>query len=662
MRKMTKQVSTFGEEVSLEYCLVEDWHNDLSFPNDCIYVALTIGASYQLDRYGIKYITFEDFYSKGEICSDADSYRDSQLEWFKEFDDFVKNIYPKSRQLELNLPSLYYFNILSLVDEVVLSSRIIKRFIDYTNPSKIWFVTKAFSGEKIWRWLWFCYSESVFSRMIIPICEERKIPVEKIVLKEDPDSNSEISHEKFFGKNIPLGKKLIKLSKKLLPSRIKVLARDVRELYLQVRCCCIWQFNRKPNKGNLLIIKGVDYIYDFAKDANRYGFNLLFKSGKCIRKQQFPLPWVKKIHSNKKHEEPVLGEDIDPDAVMDNICNGKIVSWINKECGFDVAPIVASRFRYLIFDVFPKTISLIEKFDELYTELEIDCVINYSLSSEEDFAAAAAARINNRTKNVGFYHGMDAYELKRRFFMESCHFDLWFSSTEREVENIRKLSKSFGYSHPIVNEYPYLRDRRKRIGMKKRKNERVPLSKLPTVLYVPIRRSTCSSGSMAIEKSFGSTMAYLKWHHSVIEYFSSRRDFNFVWKAVEMLPFESDTIPSILEDKGCVNISYSTTNFLEWLPKVDRVICDIPSTAFFEACLAGLPVMTLYNPADSILWETACDTFGNSLRPYSSTSEGIEIIEEFLNGVPGKHIVSLPENDTSVMDVLNSFLDLPGRV
>ena len=640
----------------MEYCLLEDWDNKLPLPNDCIFVALTIEASYQLDKSGIEYITFEDVYSKDDICADADSYFDSQLKWFKEFDDFVQDIYPKARELQLNLPSLYFLNIDELIDEVVLSSRIIKSFIDCTNPSKIWFISKVFCDEKIWRWMWFYYGESIFSRVIIPICRERKIAVEKIVLKKDPDPIFSINYEKCFVEKMSFEQKLINFSKKVLPSRIKVLVRVVRQLYSQCRCFCIWPFKKKHNKGNLLIIKGKDCLYDFAKDANRYGFKLFFKNGKYIHKQKLPMPWSKKSHSSRKHKKPILVDDIIPDVVMNDICNGKLMNWINKKCGFDVAPIVASRFRYLVFDLFAKTISLIEEFDELYTKLEVDYVINYSLSSEEDFAATAAAKINNRTKSVGFYHGMDAYESKKRYFAENYHFDLYFASTGHEVENIGNLSKSFGYSHPIVNEYPYLRDRVKQIRMEKRQSDRGSISKLPIVLYVPIRRSIRRPGITRTEKNFSCTMAYLKWHHSLIAYFSSRRDFHFVWKAMALLPSEYDTIPNILEDKGCTNISYSTANLLEWFPKVDRVICDIPSTSFFEACLAGLPVMTLYNPVDSKLWETACDIFGNSLGRFSSTNEGIKIVEEFLDGDPGKYIVSLQEKDTSVVDVLNSFL------
>ena len=639
----------------MEYCLLEAWDNSLSLPKDCVYVALTIEASYHLDKCGIKHITFEDFYSKGEICSDADIYLDLQLEWLKEFDDFVQNIYPKAKELKLCLPSLYFFNIQMLVDQIVLSSRIIKRFIDSTKPSKIWFITQVFYDDEITRWSWFRYGETLFSRLINPLCKEKGIPVEKIILKQNQEHNFDIGHTKIFLENIPPKQKIVKLSKKVLPSRVKVLVRAARQLYLQAKCFCIWPFGRKHNKGNLLIIKGRDYVYDFAKDANYYGFNLLFKNGKYIRKQLFWIPWGKKSRPIRNHEEATLREDLNPDVVINDICNGKIMNWINEECGFNVASIVASRFGYLILDLFPKTISLIQDFDELYTELEIDYVINYSLYSEDDFAATAAARINNSTKSIGFYHGMSAYDSRQRYFRENCNFDLYFASTGGEVENISNWSKSLGYSHPIVNEYPYLRNRVKRVSGKKRSNKRFSINKFPIVLYVPIIRKI-RPYPVCIDKTLSPMMSYLKWHNSIIAYFSSRKDFHFVWKAAAWQPFEYDTIPNILEDKECTNISYSTTELLEWFPKVDRVMCDIPSTSFFEACFAELPVMALYNPMDSILRENGYDCFGNSLRPYSSTDEGIKIVEEFLDGDPGDYIVSLEERDTSVIDVLNSFL------
>ena len=112
--------------------------------------------------------------------------------------------------------------------------------------------------------------------------------------------------------------------------------------------------------------------------------------------------------------------------------------------------------EYLLFDLFPKTIELVKKFINLYDKYDIDLVFNYSLFSKKDFAAAAAAKINNKIKHVGFFHGVDAYKIKHRFFMEFIHFDIYFASTIGEVKEIQSLVREFGYSKPIVNSHPYL--------------------------------------------------------------------------------------------------------------------------------------------------------------------------------------------------------------
>ena len=72
----------------MKYCLIEDLNHSITLPDDCMYIALNISASYKLDKLGIDYLLLEDFYKKRKISGDVDAYLYSQMDWFKTFDSF----------------------------------------------------------------------------------------------------------------------------------------------------------------------------------------------------------------------------------------------------------------------------------------------------------------------------------------------------------------------------------------------------------------------------------------------------------------------------------------------------------------------------------------------------------------------------------------------
>ena len=61
------------------------------------------------------------------------------------------------------------------------------------------------------------------------------------------------------------------------------------------------------------------------------------------------------------------------------------------------------------------------------------------------------------------------------------------------------------------------------------------------------------------------------------------------------------------------------------------MICDTPSTAFFQSVFSGLPTMSLYRPNDQKLRVNARGTYGSSLKPYNNIDEGIELVDKFLD-------------------------------
>ena len=84
-------------------------------------------------------------------------------------------------------------------------------------------------------------------------------------------------------------------------------------------------------------------------------------------------------------------------------------------------------------------------------------------------------------------------------------------------------------------------------------------------------------------------------------------------------------------------------------------LLDYPSTAFYEAAVAKLPVMSLYNTNFMKIREGAKKIFGKSLQPFSTISEGIEKVGQFLRSNPDDFVVSLPLANSSVLKILKEL-------
>lgn len=177
----------------------------------------------------------------------------------------------------------------------------------------------------------------------------------------------------------------------------------------------------------------------------------------------------------------------------------------------------------------------------------------------------------------------------------------------------------------------------------------------PIVVFAPIMRT--ERMSMPIDRSQSLQMDYINWHHALIDYFASRPDYHFIWKALPQLYGRGDSIKQILEHQCPKNITYSSSRLIEWLAVAQRAIFDVPSTAFFEGIFTGgLPVLALFRPKDQDIREDMKRICGESLQPYSSNEEGIKVIGEFLDSDLRKYIVSLPQSEASIPDILERGL------
>lgn len=623
----------------MEFCLVENLKEGWPIPSGCKVVAMTPKACGRLEELGINYLTFSDFFSTSEIRGDVDIYWKEQSEWFEEFDNFIRDNYPAAEEMNLSLATLYSVNIKNLVDTVILATRILNRFIDLAQPSKIWFVSEVFGEDRVERKKWFSYGKSIFCRLAEQICKIKGIEYSETSC----NGYEEIT-------NKPTRLEIIREFTGSVKTKAWNFFRSLREWYYENIYLSFCFSLRKHVKKNILILKGVDYLYEFCRDYFiRDEFKFFIKKGNSVYssglvKEKFLINHGKgKVENNN-----VI---VDYGAILKRLMQSRITEWINAKCGIDISDILYSRFKLLVEDLFPNTMLRIKEFLNFYQEQKISYIINYSLSIEDDFAAVAAAKVSGCVQRIGIAHGVDALTSPHRYIGEYCHYDFYFMLMADEVDHARTLAREYKNPNLKINKYKHFRTN----SIKKAEfgNKRALFLKKdrPIILFAPIIYS--QRINMLIDKTHPLQWDYFKLHKALIEYFISKKECRFVWKSYwPTSELGRDPIAKKLNDRCASNIVYSSTDLNRWLLYADRLLFDCPSTAFYKGLFAGKPSLALFSNGDQEIRKGAITALGNTIKSYSYVDEAIDIIDKFIDDDPNEYLASIPQTDLCFSNVL----------
>ena len=639
----------------MDYCLIEKWDADCTLPEKTQAVALTEEAIFNLERCGIQYITLEEFYTSYEIRGNADEFLLDQLSWFDDFDRLLKEAFPEAYNMGVNLATIYFYPIRRAVGNPILTTRILRKFIESVNPEKIWYIGPEYSAKGIDRLSSsndfeehlldpdFKTGENPYSLLIEPLCNACGIDFQRIEFDATKKLEREASILKVSRKGI-VKDRVKRLATRLLP------ASELRSLYI-----CLKSRHTKPAKGRILVLQIPGPMEEFCIDARKYGFELFVKGSNGVKKLSWQ-PWRKSMDINRfKPKALSFREDM-----LNRILNGDLMHWINRQCGLDVSGILNSRFRYFLYKICPEILTKMRGYIEFYNKNNIDFVVAPNIWTLDEHAAIAAARLTPLTKSIGISHGSDAYECKSRFFFMDRQFDLFFSLSSSEAEHERGLAKKFNYKYPEIYESPYFC---RKISKRSRGDRRAKsisfAGKRRVVLYVPIIYGSRPGRGIELNQPF--PMEYIEWHRALAGFFSKREQEFFIWKGRIQSEQNFDLMAEIIREKGYDNIRFESDKLLRWFPFVDRVLFDIPSTAFFEGIYSHMPVLALYRPKYQVLRKDARESFDSSLRAYNSIDEGLSIAEEFLDGEREKYIVPFSEPNVFMPEILGTHLNTPKR-
>jgi len=424
----------------LKYCLIEHLNPEYKLPTGCIYVALNQEAVYYLDKRNINYITFEDYYTSGEIRGNTDEYLVGQLKWFDEFDDLLKELYPEAKRLNLDLATIYYYWLKYMIDNIILTCRVIEVFIKKENPKKIIFINNNHGDDETKHWshiLHFQGVESTYSRLINTLCKKHGIQFERIILPITINSHTN---------KISIRKKAINY----FPILYKIF-NWIRYNRKIPRFFFLFYPISKKEKYNILLLSSHDIVYEFAKDIKFNSIKYFFHKSGII--YYFKSIFFQKtiLKNNSRHIRTESGEDN-----LSSIDLKNIYDWINNKCDLNVEDALRSRIEQFINVICPEIIRLIPYYMKFYKEKNIKYIVASHIFTIEEHAALAAARLSKNTKSVYIHHGSDAFEAKSRYFYLDRYFDYYISGTKGEEEHEIRLRDEFGGKSPIIFHKNYL--------------------------------------------------------------------------------------------------------------------------------------------------------------------------------------------------------------
>lgn len=334
--------------------------------------------------------------------------------------------------------------------------------------------------------------------------------------------------------------------------------------------------------------------------------------------------------SNRGHV--IYGTSQDTQKVTVVFSGNDITSWFNDLFRCDVSEIVSQRLNFFVSEICPLVLGY---YDDLLAHFQI-CGIDMVLmphdtTPRESAALLAAQQLGIKRVCVSHGDGIDYRSWDER---ELRSYDVIVTGTSERQRYYQDLAKELGLNTQIYVSPHRLASVH---GVNRRHKGKI--------VYLP---TFFNGDSCGLQYQDG---WYYKLQTAILTIFSTYKDYEFIWKEGIGADRLYNPIPDFIEDKGFSNIKVATDSFAKHLKYADRVICDLPSTGFYEAVVSGVPVMTLWR-RDMPFRQSALDYFGNLIKPFSNIEEAVAQIENFLCDFPERYQMKLDIGDELLVDIL----------
>jgi hypothetical protein len=578
---------------------------DLALDKGSTIIALTPEACYGLDRRGIKYSIPKDYYIEQDLVLPKD-YFDLCTQWATGIDNALFKYIDKIREYNLRLAELYSFYFRhSILDQLFAKCFVVNRIIEALKPSEVVFVTNCLD-DTVLGFTFQSTGKSYYYQIVSSICKQNNLPMECIVIRKQEESKKRLRVVFDKGESATLVSLLF---------GYKCLTSSIRK--------------RAAQKLNIFLPKTAHIGLGFVADAVRRGHNVYgvdtgfttIYTSLGIRK-----------HSKLNLHPEVLSN---VDEILEQ---RELYTCFNEYLYTDVSEITLLRLRHFIQVICPLFLAYYKAYLEFYKEAQIDTLVMAHDALPYESAALLAANYCG-LNTVCISHGDGVYSYKNWDTREAQLYRTIIASNLERKEYYERLGTKHAYvsPHRLQSQLKLGGDRKSRtVGRK--------------VIYL----TTFMAGdNRGIDGGAYSDTWLYAFQKALVEYFSTRRDYLFIFEALPASDLLYNPIPSFIRDGKFSNVLYSTKPFLTHLKSTDRVICDIPSTGFYEAISAGVPVVSLC-PTNWTYRQSALDYFGQLVKPFSSIAEAISHIDKFLNSGPSEYVMNLDTGSDSILDILES--------
>lgn len=571
-------------------------------PNGATVISLSPQSSSDLAEQGVDFSIPEDYCPLDELNSSARPYSQVFAEWIDSLDGVITKRYPSLAAQSIRPASLLGYHIGLAVDPFVIKALQLRAILAEQKPSKIVLFTYERTITTADCPL-YMRDNRFWSRMTRLCCEtsevafdERSFPYPK------PPAD-------LVGQSLSSGKQWIKRIIRSTQGKVDALGRDDRD------------------KPSVLCVGAQGWTDEAESDLIQMGYRILRDNP-----PKRAAPRVSTVDTGLPHSGDIL----------------ESYKGLNDFVGFEWTGLISDLIDYLVSTVCAQLDSEISRYTASFSERHIRIVMCPSKSSMTDFAAIAAAKANPDVLAVQVTHGYSTLALQGWRYTERPE-DLYVTLDEELSSHFSATVHAEADTSVRVNRlWTAVYDR---LSPEASASHRSSSDSGATVLYIP----TLYAGDVRSldAASYGDTW-YFRHQLGLLDYFSSRKDVRFIWKALPQSEGASNPIPSVIDRLGITNVKWETGPLKEYFAEADYALHDYPSTPLLETVLLSIPTLCLYHRS---LWqrESAKSRFGKILQPFSDTREAAERIGDFLEADPGEYVRTLKMGSSSFREIIQEF-------
>jgi hypothetical protein len=631
--------------------LIEAWEPSIELEENNLILALTPEICYKLEKAGLKYKTIEDYYSEEELLEGEEEYFDSLMGWISKIDILLQENIPELKKADLKMGTIYFYYLQLLVEPFILRVYTLNKLFSKIKPEEVVYFCEDKEKQPADFRLW-DDGISHYSKLIPLFCNKYDITlkqkkISEVLIESKPTKTEEVESKPEIGSGLKQIVGQSRLYKGLDFYRkhgpkvkgLRKIESPLNIFLLKLEYNGIEIVRETLQRGHNIFVLSDNEILKYSK----FGPKLNFKLERTN--------YTAKNNNNNHWNALAVSEKVN-----------ELTDWLNQICDLDVTKLFKTELRFFISEVCPEIYKHYQDFIEFYQKEKIDYVITPHEILPVEFAAVAAANSIQTAKSVCISHGDSIFSCKFRNITELVHFDIQIASN-KELENYYKeQSKHYKIPVEIYNSSHRFKSITDAVQSKDKSDDKKSKER---VIYLTSMFKGNAHRFNGIELP---DTQYYKLQKAIVDHFSKNDKFNFVWKGLPAADQVHNPIPEYIKDKKLKNIEIATNPFIQHLQQADRVICDLPSTGFYESIVGGLPTMSLYHKA-FIVRETAVEYFnrpkkqsskmdsskGKILKLFSEIPEITGLLEEFLNSDPELYKANLEMNEKSVILILEEI-------